>query len=285
MHPKATTALAYPRTQEAAELFLRRAQLAHLRTQIAASEATLAQLRSQLHSFEGRYIRQVGVLYVQLDDWESRIAALEVAHESMEDTERLLRESQQPAAHKSTVAPPLSAPERVDAEMGDTNEPTNLALKFLFREVAKRIHPDFALNPDDALLRTHQMAQANDAFRRGDAALLLRMLHGHDLPARAAISTQQALAETLDLLQKSREDLAALASELETLTHSEMAGLRERTRLAALGGSDLLAEMAAQVKGRIGLAMRRYELTLGRIRRNQPTFNPEALLTQERPLR
>jgi hypothetical protein len=60
-----------------------------------------------------------------------------------------------------------------------------------------------------------------------------------------------------------------------------MADLRDRTVSAALEGRDLLAELAARVKGSIGIAMRRYELELGRIRRNQPAFNPEPLLTAE----
>jgi hypothetical protein len=280
MHPTATTALAHPRTPVAAELFLRRAQLAHLRSQIAASEATLAQLRAQLHSFEGRYIRQVGVLYAQLDEWEFRIAELQVANESMHDTERLLREARiREALKAATAEPEASSPTSPSAPRTQNPGPS---LRTLFREVAKRIHPDFARDATDALLRTNLMAQANDALRRADAALLQRMLHGHDLPAPAAISNEQALAETLDLLRKSRDDLAALASELEALSHSEMANLRDRTHLAALSGRDLLAEMAAQVKGRIGIAMRRYELDIARIRRNQPAFNPEPLLTQER---
>jgi hypothetical protein len=61
-----------------------------------------------------------------------------------------------------------------------------------------------------------------------------------------------------------------------------MADLRDRTVTAALEGRDLLAELAARVKGSIGIAMRRYELELGRIRRKQPAFNPEPLLTAER---
>jgi hypothetical protein len=60
-----------------------------------------------------------------------------------------------------------------------------------------------------------------------------------------------------------------------------MADLHRRTALAAQRGSDLLAEMAARVKGSIGIAMRRYELDLGRLRRKEAAFNPEPLLSAE----
>jgi len=42
----------------------KREQLAAVRTRLAERESELAQLRSQLKSFEGRYLRQIGILYV-----------------------------------------------------------------------------------------------------------------------------------------------------------------------------------------------------------------------------
>jgi hypothetical protein len=254
-----------------AELLLRRAQLATLRAKMAASELQLATLRAQLHSFEARYIRQVGVLYVQLDQWEARIAELEVASESIEDTERLLRAAQQREQQHTLAPEPEPAPAARPAP----------SLRSLFRELARRIHPDFAINPLDALHRTHLMAQANDAYLRADATQLLRMLHHHELPFTPQTAAE-SLAETLTLLAQTQSDLAALDTELSTLAASEMAALHDRTRAAAITGRDLLAEMAAQVKGRIGIAMRRYELDLGRARRKQPRLDPTPLLSAER---
>jgi len=263
-----------------AELFRCRAQLGVLRAELGCREAELEHLRNQLHSFEGRYIRQVGVLYVQLDQWRTRIAELEVAAESIHETERLLREAQirealnQPSDPDGVDAEPGAV--HLDSETGDAAEPT---LRALFRELAKRIHPDFALDARDALHRTQLMAQANDALRRADRGLLQRMLDGHD-PARPAAPT---LSETLAQIDAVTLDLERIGAEYEALAGSEMAGLRERTQEAAMAGRDLLAEMAAQVKGSIGLAMRQYELDLARIRRRQPRLDPTALLTAERP--
>jgi len=243
-------------TPEEAELYLRRAELAALRSTLARHEVTLARLRSQLHSFEARYIRQVGVLYVQLDEWNDRIAELN-----------------NPAI-ATTPSPESPTPQ-------PTQPPTPpLDLKALFREVAKRIHPDFALNARDERHRTHLMAQANEAFLRADADLLHRMLHGHDLPLTTTDPAAE-LARTLTHIAEVQNDILALDAELNALTHSDMADLRHRTTLAATEGRDLLAELAAQVKGRIGLAMRRYELDQGRIRRKEAAFNPDPLLTAE----
>ncbi len=259
---------------EEAELHYRRAELSTLRSTLADREAALAALRSQLHSFEARYIRQVGVLYVQLDEWHTRIAELEVAAESMHDTERLLRE-----AH---IREALNNPTLDDTPPTTYNvQPTTPDLRALFREVAKRLHPDFAADPNDERRRTHLMAQANDALLRKDADLLHRMLHGYDPSTGLGEPAPLALARTLEQIAKVHADILAVEATLRDLQNSEMADLHRRTALAAQRGSDLLAEMAARVKGSIGIAMRRYELDLGRLRRKEAAFNPEPLLSAE----
>jgi hypothetical protein len=127
------------------------------------------------------------------------------------------------------------------------------------------------------------MSQANAAFLRADTDLLQRMLNGYD-PATDSGDDPTPAAQLQRLSQQiaqTKEDIATINTEIEALARSEMADLRDRTVLAATEGRDLLAELAARVKGSIGIAMRRYELELGRIRRNQPAFNPDPLLTAE----
>jgi hypothetical protein len=250
-------------TPEEAELLLRRAELAAIRATLAAREAKLADLRATLFSFEGRYIRQVGVLYIQLDEWNDRIAEL----------------------HNPSLATTPSPGTPLASEPTDNQQPTPNNLKALFREVAKRIHPDFAADAADERHRTHLMAQANAAYLRDDAAILLRMLNGYDPSTNSGDTSNTAaeLAQTLTQIAHCTAGIASLNAEIEALAQSEMAQLLKRTILAATQGQDLLAKLAAQVKGNIGLAMRRYELDLGRIRRKQAPFNPSPLLSAETP--
>ncbi len=251
-------AIARQHKPEDAELFRRRAELATLRAALAARETELDHLRAQLNSFEGRYIRQVGVLYIQLDEWEDRIAQLNNPTQP------------QPAEPETTPEP--------------EPEPAALDLKALFREVAKRIHPDRARNAHDEIHRNHLMSQANAAFLRDDADLLQRMLNGYDPSTDSGddLTTASQLERLTTQITQSKQDILTIDAEIETLAHSEMADLRDRTTRAATHGRDLLAELAARVKGSIGIAMRRYELDRARIRRQQPAFNPEPLLTAER---
>jgi peptidoglycan hydrolase CwlO-like protein len=84
-------------TPEEAELARQRRELAAVREVLAARERELEHLRDQLFSFEGRYIRQVGVLYRQLEEWEERIAELLVSRESPEDRAEKVHKAQEDA--------------------------------------------------------------------------------------------------------------------------------------------------------------------------------------------
>jgi chromosome segregation ATPase len=68
-------------TPEEEELLHKREELKAVRSELAEQELELADLRAQIKSFEGRYLRQVGALYAELDDWDVRIAELDVSLE------------------------------------------------------------------------------------------------------------------------------------------------------------------------------------------------------------
>jgi len=269
------TSIFRAQTPEEAELARHRRELAAKRKILAAREHELERLRDQLFSFEGRYIRQVGVLYRQLEEWEERIAELLVSRESPEHRAEKLHQAQEAA-----IAAEIDA---IVSESKDSEQEPTLDLKALFRELAKRIHPDFASDHHDERHRTRLMAQANEALRREDAAALQRMLNGHDpsihLSNPAAVKAE--LQRVRRLIREVQQDTQAATAEMDALAHSEMAKLRDSTTAAALQGRDLLAELAARVKGRIGMAMRRFEMESSPNRRPAPPIDPDSLLSAE----
>ncbi len=62
---------------EEVELNRKRDELAAVRAELAERELELADIRAQLKSFGGRYLREVGVLYAELDEYEARITERE----------------------------------------------------------------------------------------------------------------------------------------------------------------------------------------------------------------
>ena len=232
----------------------RRAQLAALRATLAGHEADLAQIRAQLRTFEGRYLRQVGILYAQLDDLEARIAEREVdlydsaaARQRAQEARERARETHEAAFAEARDAAEFDPP------------PT---LKTLFRDVAKRIHPDFARDDAERQHFTLLMARANHAYSRGDTETLERLLDDHR-ETNASLAEDGPAAEMLRLsrqMEHARRDIAALEAERQTLLATDIAGLFLDAEAAARDHRDLLSELAGSLDQQIADARRRFDL-------------------------
>ncbi|MFN2975032.1 hypothetical protein [Terriglobus aquaticus] len=237
----------------------RRHELAELRKLLLSREQTLGELRAHLISFEGRYLRQVGLLYRRLDEWEQKIAEL----------------------HGRAAEPESESDEWHAEDVSNSFDP--LVLKTAYRDLVKLLHPDFAADADDEQRRTYLMSLANEAYRRQDIAAIRRMLSGYDpaLDLTSARSSHEEAVRLSAMIFQVTQDLEAANLQIEELQRSESAKLQQRTLEAARQGRDLLAEMAARVNGSIGLAMRRYELDLSRKQRPSKGMSVESLVTAE----
>jgi hypothetical protein len=240
-------------TPNAASLLEKREQLAAVRNMLAERESELAQLRAQLMTFEGRYLRQVGILYAELDDLEARIAEREVALYDSDSARRHAEETRQ------------RAQETHDAAFGGAHAAEEFdpppTLKTLFRDVAKRIHPDFARDDAEQRHFTLLMALANQAYRRGDTETLQRLLDDHR-EINASIAGEGEAAELLRIarqIQHAERDIAALDAERYSLLAGEVAQLHLDTEAAAREHRDLLAELAASLREQIAEAKTRFE--------------------------
>jgi hypothetical protein len=241
-------------TPEAAALPDKRAQLAAVRVTLAERESELAQIRAQLKTFEGRYLRQVGTLYAALDDLEARIAEREVDLYDSDSARRRAEETRQ------------RAQETHDAAFGEAHEAEEFdpppSLKTLFRDVAKRIHPDFARDDAEQKHFTLLMARANQAYSRGDTESLQRLLDDH-CEINASIIGEGGGAELLRITRQilhAERDIAAIEAERHTLLAGDIAQLHLDAEAAAREHRDLLTELATGLREQIADAQRRFEL-------------------------
>jgi hypothetical protein len=241
-------------TPDDAALLDKRERLAAVRTTLAESESELAQIRAQLKTFEGRYLRQVGVLYAELDELEARIAEREVALYDSDSARRRAEETRR------------QAQETHDAAFGEAREAEEFdpppSLKTLFRDVAKRIHPDFARDDDELRHFTLLMARANQAYSRGDTEMLQRLLDDHR-EINASIAGEGTAAELLRItrqIQHAERDIAALEAERHALLAGEIAQLHRDAEAAAREHRDMLTELATSLREQIADARRRFEL-------------------------
>jgi DnaJ-class molecular chaperone len=134
-------------------------------------------------------------------------------------------------------------------------------LKSLFREVVKRVHPDFCKDAGDLERRTRFMADANRAYEAGDAETLQRILDEYQDGADA-LEGEGIGAELIRIIRQisqARERVAAIERELAVLRQSEIALLRNQAEERAQEGRDLLAELASAVREQIERAKKEWE--------------------------
>jgi hypothetical protein len=243
-------------TPDAVALLEKREQLAELRTMLAERESELGQRRVQLKAFESRYLRQVAILYAELDDLEARIAERECALDDSSSARRRAEQARQRAQQTHDAA--FDETQTGDAEEFDPPA----SLKTLFREVAKRIHPDFARDDAEQKYFTLLMARANHAYSRGDAQTLQRLLDDYR-EIDVSVAGEGAAAELLRIARQIRHaerDLAALDFERQALLSSEIAQLHLDAEAAAGQHRDLLAELATSLCEQIAETQRRFDL-------------------------
>jgi hypothetical protein len=207
---------------EEEEVLRKREELAAIRATLAERELELVDLRSQLAAFEGRYLRQVGTLYAELDEWKARISELEAQlHPSAASTAQAEEAREQ-------------ARQTYEEAHGEASEAKDFSpspeLKRMYREAAKRIHPDLATDPADRERRTRFMAEANRAYEAGDAEALKRILDEYEDGAEA-VTGEGIGAELIRIIRQislAKTRLSAIEQELATLRKSEIALLKKQ---------------------------------------------------------
>jgi hypothetical protein len=238
---------------EEEEVLRKREELAAVCATLAERELELVDLRSQLAAFEGRYLRQVGTLYAELDEWKARIAELHA---------RLYPSAASKAQAEEARDQARQTFEDAHGKASETYDFTpSPELKSIYREAAKRIHPDFATDPADLERRTRFMAAANDAYAAGDADALQRILDEYEDGAEA-VKGEGIGAELIRIIRQismAKTRVSAIEQELATVRQSEIALLKKQADEKEQEGRDLLAELAAAVREQIELAKMQYD--------------------------
>ena len=243
---------------EEEELARKREELLHLHLELSERELALTSLRLELASFEGRYLRTVGVLYAELDAINAEIAT-QVAQQVDKEEAR-----QDAASARQQAEDSYSAAHGKASEISEFIPTPDL--KRLYREVAKRIHPDLASDPNDRAKRERLMSDANQAYERGDADALKQILEDYE-SSPEAYPGDGAGAELVRVIRKIKQGksrLTRIEAEFRQLIASEISQLKIKTKEAEQQGRDLLAEMASNVQRQIELGKGRLETLRGK---------------------
>ena len=237
---------------EERELEKKRGELAALEAQLVQLELDLATLQAELRIFEGRYLRSVGRLYVELDEIEAQIAEAlarfspkdHAAQKQATHARRQARESAHAAGHAGT------------SETSHTVFHPSDRLKRLYRTVARHVHPDLATNEQDRMRRHEVMAAVNRAYEAGDENRLQQILEEweHSPESVEGKGVEAELVRVIRKIAQVEERLQTIKSEMAQLLASELYQLQQKVEAAEATGQDFLATLAKRVQEQIDQA-------------------------------
>jgi len=239
-----------PLKPEDQELARKVEEQAMLEAELAERELRAANLRAELGAFERRYLHFVGSRYAELDEWQARLA-----ERRAEDRPGNQRAQQAAGEARARAEETKSA-----AGENSSQEPhaftSTPEMKRLYREVAKRIHPDLTSDRNDRTRRQHLMAEANRAYERGDQDRLVKILteYEHSPEAVEGEGPGAELIRVIRRVSQARSRLAEIEAEMQELLRSDLQQLKLRVDEAEKSGYDILKQMTAKVDQQIAAA-------------------------------
>ena len=235
---------------EERELKKKTKELTELESKLVQKELELATLRAEIHYFERKYVGVIGVLYGELDELEAQLAEA-IARSKPSDI----------TAQQEAVTSRAKAAETARTIAADSSDKTKNRnefkpsgdLKKLYREIAKMIHPDLALDEKERKKRQDLMAAANVAYENGNEAALREILNEW-LSSPDSVKGDGAVSELVRVIRKIAQvenRLAKIDSEIETMKLTELFQLKTSVDQARKEVRDLLAEISTSVKEQI----------------------------------
>jgi predicted nucleic acid-binding Zn-ribbon protein len=211
-------------------------ELARLERGVADAERELASLRAELLTLQNRYLAEIGVLYSDLGRLEAELRDAE-------------------------IRAGLRLPEDIDTEDTDDADAGATAsagcvnpaapsddLKRVFRDVAKAVHPDLALDEMARCRRHSLMAEANRAYAERDADRLRLILQAFEQDVETLPDDADWRIRSVRRAARLRDRLTHLQHERSALEGSAIARLERKIAEARAQGWDLWAEMLQQVR-------------------------------------
>ncbi|MEW5960651.1 MAG: J domain-containing protein, partial [Chloroflexota bacterium] len=231
-----------------------RAALAQTQSELIEAEANLADRLAEINAFEFEFEARVGYLIDQLEGLEKEIQRYTERIETIRNRQ-VFGQAHIPIARqyrRAWESPPRSAPTPPDHPLDPVSE---AEIKRLYRQLARRFHPDLARDETDRARRTEKMTAINDAYAARSLAELVALAQEPDTFIDADARSGQTEAQLVQVLHneldRCRRRLAEIERELRNLRFRPSIELSLEVKAARRRGHDLLAEMAADLEQKI----------------------------------
>jgi hypothetical protein len=232
-----------------------RSELEKIQTQLIDVEADFADRLAEIKIFEHEYERRVGHLLDRLETLEEEV------REYNERIQRLRKKDiygygyvpVDEQIRRAWKAPP--AGERIPQRQ-PVNAATEKEIKQLYRQLARRFHPDLATDEFDHARRTQRMAAINEAYAARSLAELRALAQQSDAsPGMDRDDRAQTTAQMVDALRseiaRCQRRIREVENELRNIPNRPSVQLSLEVKWARRAGRDLLKEMAADIEKKI----------------------------------
>ena len=232
-----------------------RAALEQIQSDLIEAEAELTDRLAEVNAFEFEFEARVGHLYDKLE-------ALEVEIERYMDRLQIMRHKQTFGyAHlpvdrqyqRAWQTPPTSAP---TPPIQPPTPASEAEIRRLYRQLARRFHPDLAVDELDRARRTEKMAAINNAYAARSLTELIALAQEPDTVIQTGQPrfgpTEAQLVQVLqDELARCQRRLGEIERELRQLPQRPSVQLSLEVKLAHHWGRDLLGEMTAELEQKL----------------------------------
>ncbi len=227
-------------TPEELELKEKNLQLSDIQNELAQFELEFATLHGELNDFQYHYTKLVVRRMYELDRIEQQIAEylISTAPASVDYREKL-------KAAKERISESEKVFKSEKRRSGNGKFQPSDSLKKLYREIARKIHPDLATDEKERQRRGQLMAEINDAYEIGDEQKMRQTLdewqndpdnvQGEDVGAE--------LIKAIRKIAQMQRRIAAIQEEIKILKSTEIYELKEKVEQSEKDGLDLLGQM------------------------------------------
>ena len=229
------------------EVVRKKQELEELEQELADNELDLSTARRDLNMFEHRYQHAVGSKYAELDRLKASV--LEMATRIHPDSKDF--RSQAEAAREQAEQSAHNWEAHQEEAEGDISEPSE-ELKKMFRDAAKKIHPDLTTDLEERERRHALMARLNQAYELGDLEQVKAILNDWEVISDwDQLTPGKQLSRLLKQIGQVRHRFNQIQTELEQLKLSEMFRLKNFIQNSEKQGDDVLADMVTDVEEKI----------------------------------
>jgi DNA-binding transcriptional MerR regulator len=229
-------------------------QLAERQERIAQLEFEFSDTRADLARFENELERRLGHLQTRVRDLEDEInrASHQAARQAQwgdrlrEEDGPVDVEEQYRKSWTSSGKPPKPAPKKPPSAESLEEQ------KNVFRQLAKRFHPDLVTNPDEKRWREKVMAEINQAYADRNLNALKKILDRPERDVTPQEKTRDQIMAELGLeIRRLDGVIITLERSLQQLINSHTVKLMLEVSVASRAGGDLIGEMAADLRAEI----------------------------------